>query len=251
MDVQSKVLTVSNGYGPQAQEEIMKLKFSPQELSALGAVLSISALANLPAGYGADWIDRKLLLGVLATIVVIAMFRYLQVVLLLIISLLAIGANLPQSMAEHFGVSQPVLLAVLGLLIGMTLVNRMLNLLPEYDEPPEDVDVRAMTQVNEQGARLLMMEAIAHGKVALVRELIENKVEVNFVIHGHTPLHLATEKGYPSIVQLLIDNGADLLAQDVHGNTALDLALALKKFARTTDILYTATIPLLTSPQEV
>ena len=228
----------------------MKLRFSPKELFVLGAVTASSVLANLPESYGADWLDRKLLVGVLAAIVVIALFRYLQVFLLLIIGTLAFGANLPHSMAEHFGVSQPVLLAVLAVLIGLTLVNRILNLLPEYDEPPEDVDARAMTQVNEKGARLLLMEAIAHGKIALVRELLENNVEANFVINGHTPLHLATEKGYPNIVQLLVDNGADLLAQDVHGNTALDLALALKKFARTTDILYKATIPLLTSPQE-
>jgi len=228
----------------------MKLKFSPKELFVLGAVLGMSALANLPAGYGADWINRKTLLGVLAAIVVVAMFRYLQVVLLLIISTLAIGANLPHSVAEHFGVSQSALIAVLAVMITLTLVNRILNLLPVYDEPPEDVDVRTMTQMNENGARLLMMEAIAHGKISLVRELIANNVEVNFVIHGHTPLHLATEKGYPNLVQLLIDNGADLLAQDVKGHTALDLALELKKFARTTDILYQATIPLL-APQEV
>ncbi len=230
----------------------MKLQFTKKELIVLIAVALMSLLANLPEGYESGLINRKMLLASMVAVVVIAMFRYLQMLVLLVISILAIGANLPQDLAEDIGVSQTVLLASLGCLIAITLLNRAFKVLPTHaGEPLETPDevVDDILDLDAASARHRMLFAIARGDITTVRILLDMHTGVNFSINGTTPLHQATEKGYSNIVQLLIDNGADLLAKNAEGKIPLDIALAVKKFVRTTNILYEATMPRITSPE--
>ncbi len=44
--------------------------------------------------------------------------------------------------------------------------------------------------------------------------------------YGETPLMLASRLGYPDIVQLLLEHGADPNARNLENQTALDLAVA-------------------------
>jgi hypothetical protein len=228
----------------------MKLKFSTKEVFILIAVSLTSLLANLPESYGSVLFSRKFLLGTLVAIIIIAMFRYLQLLLLLIISILTIGANLPRELAENLNVSQTAAMAVLGLLVGLTLLNRVFRLMPthagEQLETPDEAEVDPAT-LDTVSACQHMLFSIARGDINTVRKLIENGTEAHFFANGTTPLHLATEKGYSSIVKLLIENGANLLAHNANGQTPLDLALTIKKHTKTTNILYDATIPLLTA----
>ncbi|HEY5993314.1 MAG TPA: ankyrin repeat domain-containing protein [Gallionellaceae bacterium] len=228
----------------------MKLKFTNKELFVLIAVSVMSLLANLPEGYGSLF-NRKFLLGTVVAVVVIAMFRYLQVLLLLVITILAIGANLPQELAEDLDVNPTIAMAVLGLLIALTLVNRVFRLLPTTHEeqlevPDDEAKEEDLSALDTASARQRMLLSIARGDIATVRKLLDT-AGANFFQSGTTPLHMATEKGYSNIVKLLIEHGANLLAQNKDGQTPLDLALTIKKHVKTTNILYDATIPLLTS----
>ncbi len=228
-----------------------KQRFLSKDMAALGFIALMSILANLPEGYGGWLINRQLLLGALIAVVIVALFHYLQVLLLLTVSVLAIGANLPKEMAEGLGVSQTALLVVLGVLIVLTLVNRVFHLLPmpQAAEQFEDFDAEAYEgSLEHLSVHQQLLYAIAHGRVGIIRDLLKNGIGVDFSLNGTTPLHMATEKGYSSIVTLLIENGANLLAQNAHGQTPLDVALTIKKFVKTTNILYDATIPLLTTP---
>ncbi len=222
----------------------MKQPFTNRELIALLAVSGLSFLANMPEQYGHAAIDRRLLLGALVGVVVVGLFRHLQVLLLVIISVLAIGANLPNEIAHDLGISQGALLAALGTLIALTLLNRKLDLLPlTADDRYETPDTGDATLMGHMGhARQFMLTAIAKGDIATLRTLLAMKASVNFVYNGTTPLHLATEKGYSNIVKLLLDHGADFLAINAAGQTPLDVALAIKKFDRTIDILYDVTV---------
>lgn len=228
----------------------MKLQFPAKDAAALGGVTLLALLANLPQGYGSWLVNRETLLIALGAVVVIALFHYLEAFLLLIITTLAIGANLPRELAADLGISQVALMLALGAIIVLTLLNRRFEFLPvaagtEDEFAPEDTMI-----IDLSGPRERMMEAIAHGRVTAIRQLIAIYPDVNFRVDGATPLHVAAEKGYSAIVQLLIDAGADLLAENARGETPLDVALTIKKHAKTTDILYKATIPRLT-PQGV
>jgi ankyrin repeat protein len=68
---------------------------------------------------------------------------------------------------------------------------------------------------------------------------------INFTLNGTTPLHLAAEKGYSDIVQLLIDHGANLSIENAERKTPLEVALDKKVFIRTTEILFNASKPYL------
>jgi hypothetical protein len=230
----------------------MKLKFSKKELFILIAVSAMSLLANLPEGYGSNLFNRKFMMATVVAVVVIAMFRYLQLLLLLIISILAIGANLPHELADELDVSPTIAIIALGALIGITLLNRLFHLIPtnrgELETPDEEDE--DLSELDAASARHRMLFAIARGDIGTVRKLLTNGTPPNFSQNGTTPLHMATEKGYSNIVKLLIEHNADLLALNEAGMTPLDLALDIKKHVKTTNILYDATIPLLTSGQE-
>lgn len=224
----------------------MKLQFPTKDAFALGAVTLLAVLANLPQGYGNWLVNRNTLLAALVAVVVIALFHYLEAFLLMVITTLAVGANLPKELAVSMGVSQGAMLAALAAIVGLTLLNRTFGLLPVRAGVDEEFDAEDTLTIDLSGPRQRMMEAIAHGRITVIRQLIAADSEVNFQVNGATPLHAAAEKGYSAIVQLLIDSGANLLAKNFEGETPLDIALANKKHAKTTDILYKATIPLLT-----
>lgn len=211
------------------------MQIKSNEVIILMAASLMSFLANLPDDAVGKIIDKQALLAGLSALVVVAMFRYLQMMLLLIISILAIGANLPTELAAALGISQLALLVSLGILIAMALLNRVTNLLPTVKETPETDSPAEREGVNE---RLEIMAAIAKGNQATLQRFLDRKVSVNFSFYGATPLHLAAEKGYPAIVQQLINHGADYSAKNADGMTALDIALAKKKFIKTTEILF-------------
>jgi hypothetical protein len=207
----------------------VKIEFKTQEIFLLLAASVMSLLANLPDELRGNLVDRKYLLSALVALVVVALFRYLQIYLLMLISILAIGANLPSELAAKLGISQIAMLVSLGALIAMALLNRAVKLLP--------VDPNAAVKESID-SRQAMLEAIARGDHAAVHRLLVMNVNPNFFVNGTTPLHLAAEKGYPEIVQLLINYRADFRKKNAAGKTALEIALDKKKFVQTTEILH-------------
>lgn len=227
----------------------MKLQFSNKELFILLVVALMSFLANLPESVRGNLIDRRLLLSTLVAVTVIALFRYLRAMLLLVISILAIGANLPHDLADNLGLSQTSMVVSLAVLVAVALVNRYLHLLPvtsdllEATGSFETADSDDVLNNNIAHARQLLLSTIAKGDIATLRILLAANAGINFTLNGTTPLHVAAEKGYSNIVQLLLDHGADYLMVNADGQTPLDVALAKKKFVRTTDILFNITMP--------
>jgi hypothetical protein len=209
--------------------KMTKINFKTSEVIILLAASVMSFLANVPDSILGNMVDKKIVLTALITLVVVAMFRYLQMLLLLTISILAIGANLPEEMATALGISQPALLISLGVMVAITLANRVLNWLPtEKDASKSEV----------RDVRKDMLTAIAKGDKATLQSLLLMNPGVNFSLNGTTPLHLAAEKGYPDIVRLLIGYGADFRKKNAYGKTPLEVALARTKFIQAEDILF-------------
>ncbi len=202
----------------------MNIQFKSSEVLILLAASVMSFLANLPDSILGNLVDRKILLVALTALVVVAMFRYLQMLLLLTISILAIGANLPAEIASSLGISQLALLVSLGVLVSITLLNRLVKWLPTEKDTPASVII---------DEREDLMAAIATGDQAHLQRLLLMNVSVNFTLNGTTPLHLAAEKGYPEIVRLLISKGADFRQKNADGKTPLDIALERTKLIQT------------------
>ena len=218
-----------------------------RELAMLLFVSFMSFIANLPDNVlRTDLIDRKLVLATLIAVVVIALFRYLQILMLIVICILAVGANLPADMAASLGISQLALMVSLGAIIALTLINRFVRVLPtgvdaSEAEMQEDDDSSSAVHA----ARQALLKAISKGDIVTVKGLLAMNVGINFTEDGSTPLHLAAEKGYPEIVQLLIDHGARFNVKNAVGKTPLEVALDKKKFVRTTEVLFSASSPTL------
>lgn len=203
----------------------MKVQFESSEVLILLAAAVMSFLANLPDTILGSMVDRKVLLAALSALVIIAMFRYLQMLLLLTISILAIGANLPAELAASLGISQLTLIFVLGVLIAISLLNRAVKLLPMGVETSTD---------NPTRDRQALLDAIETGDLATLQRLLAMNVNVNFTQNGMTPLHLAAAEGYPEIVRLLMRYGADFRIKNAEGKTPLEISRINNNFIQST-----------------
>ena len=100
-----------------------------------------------------------------------------------------------------------------------------------FTEPGKDIRAVADFLVS-RGARHNIFSAISIGDLDVIREVVEDNPaaldgRLSRFEHGMTPLQLAVVKKRDDIVALLIDLGADLEAEDIHGQTALSGALTL------------------------
>ena len=100
-----------------------------------------------------------------------------------------------------------------------------------FTEPGKDIRAVADFLVS-RGARHNMFSAISIGDLDVIREVVEDNPaaldsRLSRFEHGMTPLQLAVVKKRDDILALLIDLGADLEAEDIHGQTALSGALTL------------------------
>jgi len=96
----------------------------------------------------------------------------------------------------------------------------------QLGEVPKDV----VSLLLERGGRHHVFSAIAAGDLDVIRAFIEQQPEVldqrlPARYQGQTPLHFAITRNRPDILDLLIEMGADVDAQDANGQTALEYAL--------------------------
>lgn len=88
-------------------------------------------------------------------------------------------------------------------------------------------------------SRQNLLTAVCRGDVGLVQRLLSMNVEVNFQQHGETPILMAADKGYADIVQILLHHGANFKVRNKAGQTPMDIAL-VKGYTRTAQILHHA-----------
>lgn len=102
-------------------------------------------------------------------------------------------------------------------------VSFSLNAAPGLEE-----EMAAQAEVAEDTPEGQLVLAARNGDAARARELLAEGVPPNAEEskNGHRPLHQAAEAGHAPIVDLLLDAGADLDAQDGAGRTALMRAAA-------------------------
>jgi hypothetical protein len=187
---------------------------------ALFALIGLTALlANLPTDYTEQLgIQHDYLLAALGCAVVVGLFLYLRFFLFFAVVLLILGANLPEQIAEGFGISKiPLILALLAM-IGVSLINYVVRLLPTGLEPKPK-------EKSPEGVRA-MFYAVEKNNVVYGQKVLSMNFDPNLQHdNGYTPLAYAALKGNLQMVEMFLRNGADPAMTTREGDTPVELAL--------------------------
>ena len=180
-----------------------------------------AVIANLPHDLLAPLgMKPGYLVALLGFIVVLAMFLYLRFFFFLLYVLLAVGANVPSQWAEALGISQMPLLITLIAMVGLSLLNYGIKLLPSGLETPAEV----VPKQSIEGTKALL-SAIERGNTPQVKQILSIGIDPNQTgENGLTPLMQAAQLGYADSVDALIAAGADPALTHHDGQTARDMA---------------------------
>src|SRR6267378_3295665 len=199
------------------------MKFNSKRVREIALVVLVAlaaTLANLPEETLERFdIDRGLLLGSLALVVFIALFLYLKFQFFLLV-LLAVAANMPGEVAESLGISTLPLLIAMSTMVGFSLINYVVDLLPTgLEKKPKQQSV--------EGIKVLFY-AIEKGNLIYAQKVLSQNFDPNLVAeNGYTPLMYAAARGDSKMVELLLRNGANVNIVSQEGDTAIELALRI------------------------
>ncbi len=200
------------------------MKFNSRRVREIALVVLVAlaaTLANLPEETLERFdIDRGLLLGSLALVVFIALFLYLKFQFFFLVVLLAVAANMPGEVAESLGVSILPLVIAMATMVGFSLINYVVDLLPTGLE-------KKPRQRSAEGIKVLFY-AIEKGNLIYAQKVLSQNFDPNLVAeNGYTPLMYAAARGDSKMVELLLRNGADVNMVSHEGDTAIELALRI------------------------
>jgi uncharacterized protein len=192
-----------------------------REVLLFGLIALTAVLVNLPADTIEELgINHDYLIGALACAVVIGLFFYLKFFFFFAVVLLIVGANLPDQVAERFGISKIPLILALVAMVGVSLVNYVVRLLPTGLEPRP-------REKSPEGVRA-MFYAIEKNNLSYAQKVLTMRFDPN--LHhdnGYTPLAYAAMKGNPQMVEMFLRNGADPGQTTREGDTPVELALRM------------------------
>ncbi|MGV8933889.1 MAG: ankyrin repeat domain-containing protein [Gallionellaceae bacterium] len=205
----------------------MNLELKMNEVIMLALVILSSIAANMPDSLIGQYLNKDILLSVLATIVIIALFRYLRWMLFLIVTILALGANMPEQLASVVNVDPMVMIATLVALVFISLLNHIFKLLP--------------TEANSKRAdssqsRKAVLESIKAGNLNKLKHLLNMQVEIDFLQDGTSPAHIVAEQGNNEMMQALLEYGVNLNVINKDGLTPMEIAMAFG-FKHTVEML--------------
>ena len=190
-----------------------------REWLLMSLIAMTAVLVNLPREViESSGLNPDYLIAALACTVVVGLFLYLKFFFFLAVILLIAGANMPEQIADRLNISKIPLILALIALVGVSLINYVVRLLPTGLEPkPRDR--------SPEGVRA-MFYAIEKNNAVYAQKVISMNFDPN--LHhdnGYTPLAYAAMKGNPQMVELFLRNGADPTLTTKEGDTPVELAL--------------------------
>jgi len=200
------------------------MKWSARRVREIALVIVVAltaTLANLPEDLLERFdINRDLLLGSLALTVFIALFLYLKFQFFFLVVLLAVAANMPREIADNLGISTTPLVIAMATMVGFSLINYVVDLLPTgLEKRPKEQSV--------EGIKVLFY-AIEKGNLIYAQRILAQNFDPNLVAeNGYTPLMYAAARGDSKMVDLLLRNGANVNTVSKDGDTAIELALRI------------------------
>lgn len=190
-----------------------------REVALFGLIALTAILANLPDDYVKELgIDHDYLLAALGCGVVIGLFLYLRFFFFVAVVLLIMGANMPDQIAQGFGISKIPLILALVAMVGVSLINTVVKVLPTGLEPKPK-------EKSPEGVRA-MFYAVERNNVVYGQKVLSMNFDPNLRHdNGYTPLAYAAMKGNPQMVEMFLRNGADPAMPTREGETPVELAL--------------------------
>lgn len=191
-----------------------------QETFLLALVSMAAIAANLPQNLlEAAGLRPGYIVAVLGLLVVFALFIYLRFFFFLLYVLLAIGANVPSQWADALGISQLPLLVALIAMVGLSLLNYGVKLLPSGLDK-----TKTEHKQSSEGTKALLA-AIERGNTVQVKQILAMGIDPNLPgENGVTPLMQAAGLGYAEMIDALLEAGANPVLTNSNGQTAYDLA---------------------------
>ncbi len=191
-----------------------------REMVLMGLIALTAVMANLPR----EWVEQNLsvdqntLVAVLAVVVISGLFLYLRFFFFLAVVLLIAGANMPEQIADGLNVSKLPLLLALVAMVGISLINQVVKLLPTGLEPRPK-------ERSPEGVRA-MFYAIEKNNLAYAQKVLSMNFDPNLLHEtGYSPLAYAAIKGNAKMVRLFLRNGATPTLVTKEGDTPIELAL--------------------------
>jgi hypothetical protein len=190
-----------------------------REVALFSLIALTAVLANLPEDYIDELgLNRDYLLAGLGSAVVIGLFLYLRFFFFFSVVLLFLGANLPDQIAQGFGISKIPLILALVTMVGISMINYVIKLLPTGLEPKPK-------EKSPEGVRA-MFYAVEKNNVPYAQRVMSMNFDPN--LHhdnGYTPLAYAALRGNLQMVEMFLRHGADPALPTREGETAVELAL--------------------------
>jgi hypothetical protein len=205
----------------------MKLELKWGEVLLLAIVVVLSIATNLPESWLGEYISREMLIGVLGSVVIIALFRYLRWMLFMMVVILAVGANMHEQLAHVVNIDPVVMLATLIMLVLVSILNHVFKLLPTE---------AASKRADNAQSRQAVLEAVRTGNLNKLKHLLQLNVEVDFLQDGTSPAHIVAEQGNNEMMQALLNYGTKMNVLNKDGLTPMEVAMAFG-FKHTVEIL--------------
>jgi ankyrin repeat protein len=134
--------------------------------------------------------------------------------------LLAVAANMPGEVAESLGISTTPLIIAMATMVGFSLINYVVDLLPTgLEKRPKEQSTESIK---------VLFYAIEKGNLVYAQKVLSQNFDPNLVAeNGYTPLMYAAARGDTKMVDLLLRNGANVNLVSQSGDTAIELALRI------------------------
>ena len=165
-------------------------------------------------------IDRAYIAAILGILLVIALFLYLKFAFFIMVAVLVIGANVTDNWSDTLGISKVPLIIALIAMVGISLINYVVSILPTGLEPKP-------REKSPEGIKA-MFYAIEKDNLVYAQKVLSMNFDPNLLNdNGYTPLQYAAMRGHAQMVELLIRNGANVGILSKDGESAVELALKL------------------------
>ncbi len=192
-----------------------------KEWALFGLVSIATVFALLPPQLAEQYsIDRGYVAAILGIVLVFALFIYLKFAFFIMVALLVIGANVTDSWSDTLGISKIPLIIALVAMVGISLINYVVSILPTGLEPKP-------REKSPEGVKA-MFYAIEKDNLVYAQKVLSMGFDPNLLHeNGYTPLQYAALRGNAQMAELFVRNGASINALSKEGESAMELALKM------------------------